>query len=329
MRNVQILATGVAVPSRLVTSKDIDLKMGHKEGFTEKLTGVKSRYYSDTETATDLACAAIHQAIENSHLTSSNDIDCIISASGTVEQAVPYNAAIIHSQLKLTHSTPAFDVNMTCLSALMAFDLASNMLSLGQYKTVLVVSSEIASVGIDWQNLETGGLFGDGAAAVILSLTENKQQGVIVSHFETFSEGVDLCVVKGGGTRFHPTKIEGDYNAYGLFEMKGKEVYKLASKYFTSFINNLFEKTSLTLDNIDWVVPHQASKKAMNYLHKSLNIRKDKIINILSLRGNQIAASIPSTLHELLTEYPIKKGDKILLVGTSAGLSIGAMIIEY
>ena len=67
----------------------------------------------------------------------------------------------------------------------------------------------------------------------------------------------------------------------------------------------------------------------MNYLHKSLNIRKDKIINILSLRGNQIAASIPSTLHELLTEYPIKKGDKILLVGTSAGLSIGGMIIEY
>jgi len=328
MRNIQILGTGVALPSRKVTSEEIDQKMGYKKGYTEKLTGMSSRYYVTNETASDLACESIKHAIKHSPLKSLDEIDCIISASGTTEQAIPYNAVLIHSKLNLSKTIPAFDVDMTCLSALMAFDLAANMLSLGQYEKILVVSSEVPSVGVDWVNIETGGIFGDGAAAVILSSSKDSSQGVLASYFETHSEGVELCVMKGGGTRFHPGNVDGDYVKYAMFEMQGKEVYKLAARHINKFMQILLEKSSLTIDMIDWVVPHQASNKALTYFTKILKLNSKKVISILSTRGNQVAASIPSTLHELITHYPVKKGDKVLLLGTSAGLSLGGMVIE-
>lgn len=329
---IQLLGTGVCLPRKQVTSADIDFQQGYRPGYTESKTGVKSRYYATTESASELAVAAIQQALSVNKLAI-DDVDCLIAASGTMEQSIPCNAAKIHARLALSRPIPAFDINMTCLSALMAMDMAISLLASGRYKKILIVSSEIASVGINLQDIKTAGIFGDGAAAIILSACDEPVTGpcpqVLTSHFETHSEGVDLCEIRGGGSLNHPSKIEGDYQLYGQFQMKGKELYKLTARIIDGFIDRALSEAGLSLQHIDWVVPHQASAYALSHLQKRLSLPDKKMINIFSTHGNQIAASIPTALHTLMHQNKLKKGDHILLIGTSAGLSIGCMVWKW
>jgi len=326
METLRILGSGIALPERVVQSSEIDKQQGLQKGQTETTSGVVSRYYATSESATDLALTAINDALANSgHRL--QDIDCLISASGTMEQAIPYNAAKIHSRLHFETPIPAFDVNMTCLSALMALNLAASMIASGQYKTILIVAAEVASVGIDWSDRETAGLFGDGAAALLVSHSADTHQGIVASHFATYSEGVDYCQIRGGGSLNHPSKIDGDYKPFGMFEMHGREVFRLSATVIDEFLMTLFAKLPFSLNDVDWVVPHQASALAMSHMRKRLQIPTEKVIHILPDRGNQIAASLPSALHELLVNHQSKKGDKVLLIGTSAGLSIGALVL--
>ncbi|WP_086934359.1 3-oxoacyl-[acyl-carrier-protein] synthase III C-terminal domain-containing protein [Agarilytica rhodophyticola] len=326
MRHIKILGTGVASPQKRVESIEIDRYHGVPAGRTEAICGVKNRAYATDESASSLAIEAIKNAISCANI-SIDDIDCIICASGTMEQAIPYNAAKVHALLKLNKPIPSFDINMTCLSALMAMDVASSFIEIGRYKNILICSSDLASVGLDWNNIEVGGLFGDGAAAMILCNTQ-ENIGIKAINFETYSEGVDYCQIKGGGSLHHPSKIHGDYRSYGQFNMKGKDLYRLTLKVIGKFCKDLLKIADYTLDDIDWIVPHQASKLAIEHLQKKLSLNPDKVINILSTHGNQIAASLPTALHYLLTSDRCKRGDKILLIGTSAGLSLGGMILE-
>jgi len=329
---ISISGTGVALPDKEITSSYIDLQQGYRKNYTEDKTGVATRFYASTESASDLAIMAINNALKVSKLTL-DDIDCIISGSGTMEQSIPCNAARVHARLHPPRPIPAFDINMTCLSTLMAMDIAVPMLLSKKHKHILIFSSDIASVGVDWEDIKTGGLFGDGAAAIILSSADHSQSNncprVLTSKFETYSEGVDYCEIKGGGSLHHPSKVNGDYRPFGKFQMKGPEIYKLAAKNLEDFIKRTLDDVGLKLDDIDWVVPHQASQLALVHLQKRLKLPQNKVINIIKNHGNQVATSIPTAFHTLLQKKELKKGDKILFVGTSAGVSLGAALWEW
>ncbi len=328
MKGVEIKGVGVASPERLVESVEIDRYLRIADGSTELRTGIRQREYVNDETAGELGVKAAYEALKDAGIDKS-DLDCIISASGTMEQAIPYNGARLHKLLKLNNPTPAFDVNMTCLSAVAAIDVANSLILSGTYNNILVVSSEVASVGLDWNDLEVGGMFGDGAAALVIGKTENEKQRILASHFETYSEGYDFCQIRGGGSLMHPRNVKGeDYAKYGLFEMQGKDAYRLTAKVIPSFMTALLSKAGLQLTDVDWVVPHQASKLALEHLQKRLEVPKEKLINILSEKGNQIAASIPIALHELFKNRDVRAGDRVMIIGTSAGLSLGGIILE-
>ncbi len=324
-----LLGTGAYQPKTVITSSHIDEMMGYPQGHTEKTTAVRTRHYAMNETATEMAAHAVTQALEKAKL-SINDIDCIIAASGTMEQAIPCNAALLHGAMKPIKPIPAFDINMTCLGSLNAIQLASTMLNAGQYNTILVYASDIASVGVDWSNIKVAGIFGDGAAALILSRHQaSRSQRIIASLFETHSEGKDYCKIIGYGTKHHPSKSLENYSEKCQFQMQGKEVYKLAASLLPSFANKLLQQAHLTMDDIDWVVPHQASPSGLKHIQKKLGISPDKHINIVADIGNQISASILTGLNYLLSNRPVKQGDKVLLIGTGAGLSMGGIILEY
>lgn len=327
MKRFEVLGTGVSLPALQVSSRRLDRQRGFAQGTVEKRTGVASRYYAVDESASDLAFYAIHHALENASL-SLIDIDCLIAASGTMEQAIPCSAAKILARLNPDIPIAAFDINMTCLSALMAMDVAASLLAAGQYKRILIVSSEIASVGLDWQHIETGGLFGDGAAALVVSRSTEEMRGIHNSLFRTYSEGVDLCQIKGGGSLHHPSRIKGDYSRYGMFEMRGKELYRLTSKVIKDFCKELLRNNTASTESIDWVILHQASGLALKHFEKMLHLDPEKMIHLLKNHGNQVAVSLPYGLHTLLTTKPIKHGDQVLLLGTSAGLSIGGLILQ-
>ena len=323
MNNINIIGTGKALPKNEVTASMIDKKCNLEEGKTFKITGLEKRYFLEDESVDALILSAINQALKNANL-SIDDIDCIIAASATMQQAIPYNGAGVHRILKPKRNIPSFDINMTCLSALRAFDVASNLLE--AYPTILIVTCDIASTGLDWSDIRTAGIFGDGASAMILQ--KSSRGGIVVSNFETYSEGFDFCQIRGCGTVNPPSFYEGDYKEVGYFEMNGKKLFKLSSKILPKFIHSTLESKGLTLDDIDWIVPHQASQASLNHIVRMLKVDKSKLIDIFHNHGNQVATSIPTALHELIMTKDLKSGQKVMLIGTSAGVGLGLVVWE-
>ncbi len=323
MKHINILGTGKSLPSCEVTAEDIDLQCNLAYGTTARITGLEKRYFLKDESASELMLKAINEALKNAKL-GIDDIDCIISANATMQQMIPFNGAGVHAILNPKKNIPSFDINMTCLSALRAFDIASNLLS--EYPTILIVSCDIASTGLDWSDIRTAGIFGDGAAAMVLGASE--RGGIVVSNFETHSEGFEYCQIRGGGTKLPPSTYLGEYKEIGVFEMNGKKLFKLSSKILPKFIDSTLKREGLTLDDIDWIVPHQASQASLSHIVRMLKVDKNKLIDIFKNHGNQVAASIPTALHELFMTKDLKSGEKVMLIGTSAGVGLGLVVWE-
>lgn len=204
----------------------------------------------------------------------------------------------------------------------------STLVAAGTYRHVLLVASEVASAGLNWSHKESAGLFGDGAAAVVISRTESTDSShIICSGMKTYSEGAELSQIRGGGTKIHPRNTN-TIEPF-LFEMNGKAIYKLTSKLLPNFVDTLLSSASFKMSDFDLVITHQASEMAMRLMAKKLRITNEQLVNILPSHGNMIAASIPLALHEAIIQKRIKRGDQVLLLGTSAGLSLGGMILEY
>lgn len=327
-RKVKILGTGSYVPTRVVKAEEIDALIGKAKGWSEKKSGVKQRYFVERETASYMAAKAVKSAIEDANLSLS-DIDCIVSASGTNEQAIPCNAALIQKQLGLQDSgIPCFDFNSTCLSFVTALDIMSYAIDQKRFQHVLIVSSEISSVGLNWDQLESSILFGDGACAFILSQSDTSS-GIIASKMETYSEGAEFSEIRGGGTKIHPRNFsEKTVNDF-LFDMDGRAIFKLSYKRLPGFLEGLFEQTRFSIKDMQMVIPHQASASAMKIIRKKLDVKEERFMSIIENYGNVIAASIPLAFHEALRLGKLKRGDLVLLLGTSAGLSIGGIVLEY
>lgn len=327
MRKIKIIGIGKYLPKKIVTSEEIDETLGLRSGWTEKKSGVKTRYYANGETASEMAAEAIKRALDHAGLTI-NDIDCIVSTSGTMEQPIPCTAALIHEKIKPTQPIPAFDINSTCLSFVTGFDVLSHMVHLHTYNRVILVSSDIASIGINPKQKESYVLFGDAAVACIIERSnEDECAGVIYSKMITNSEGAHLTEIRGGGSKLHPNyhKNEEDF----LFDMDGREVFRMSSKIITDFVGELLTKSNMTMNDIDLVVPHQASGMSMRILSGKVGIDENKLMNVIEHYGNTIAASIPLALHDAIHSGKLQKGHKVMLIGTSAGLSVGGVVFEY
>jgi 3-oxoacyl-[acyl-carrier-protein] synthase-3 len=277
-----------------------------------------------------LGAHAARRAIEAAGLTLS-DIDCLVGASGTMDQAMPSNAALMHRELGLSaRGVPAFDVGASCLSFLVAIDTLSWPIVAGRYRRVLIVASDLASCGIDWNKLESSAIFGDGAAAAVIGLAnDGDSSGIVASALSTFSEGADLCAIPAGGSRHHPSRIDDAFEPLTRFRMDGKGVFKLASAEMPSFIDRLLSEAGMSCSEFDWIVPHQASQLAITHLTRRLGFSPDKVVDIFAEHGNQVAASLPTALDIAIRDGRIRRGHRVLLLGTGAGLSLGGMVLEY
>jgi len=329
MRKIKIISTGKYLPKKIVSGIEIDRILGLSEGRSAQMSGVESRHYVEDESASEMGAYALMAALEKSELNY-DDIDAILCASGTAEQALPCTAALIQRQMKRPdRSIPCFDINSTCLSFVTAMDVASSLLETSRYKTIAIVSTEIASVGLNPNEHEAYSLFGDGAAAVVVSRgSETDRSRVIHASMKTFSEGSDFCKIRGGGTRFHPSKYDGKSEIF-QFSMEGRKIFKMVLENMEEFFNQSLSDANIKLEEIKFVIPHQASASGMELVRRKLKIPLEKYVDILKDHGNMIAASIPLGLHYLVASGKIARGEKIMLLGTSAGVSLGTLILEY
>lgn len=328
MPAVKITGMGRYLPRKKVLSSELDSQLNLPAGSVQKKSGLISRHFaSPDETTSYMGAQAALIAVQQANIQLT-ELDAIISACGVSEQAIPCTSALIQKQLGLEQTGIAcFDINSTCLSFITALDIASYLVEGGRYKRVLIVSSDIASAGLNWQDMETCTIFGDGAAACVLEKSDGTQR-ILSSHHETHSIGATFCQIEAGGTRL-PAKNPLKNLEQGLFYMDGKKVFKLAAKLVDSLVENLLCKAKLTMRDIDWFIPHQASLLAMHHIQKRVNIPTEKFVSIYSNHGNQIAASIPTALCTLIDSKQLHRGQLVLLMGTGAGLAAGGIIMEY
>lgn len=326
---VRIAGTGVYLPPTTRSSASIDRAIGRAVGITEKRTGIRERPVAETESSSFMAAEAARNALSDAGLQATA-LDMIISACAVPEQPIPAMAPLIQARLGLGQSgIPCFDVNASCLSFVTAFDLAAQMIDAGRARNILIVSSEIASRALPWQkDPDTAAMFGDGAAAAVLSTADNRQGGLVASRMESWSAGYHDCEIPAGGTRFDFQRDHQDFAEGAFFRMDGKAAYRLAARVVAPFLDKLLAKAGWRLADIDLVVPHQASRGAIDHLTSRLRIPRSKIVDLIASHGNQIAASIPTALHHAFAAGRIRKGNRVLVLGTSAGFSVGGLCLE-
>jgi 3-oxoacyl-[acyl-carrier-protein] synthase-3 len=325
---IRIISFGKYLP-RPIDSGDLEAKHELPQGWSVRYSGVSKRHMVTSETNGDMGAFAADEALGKANMTLDN-IQMIISAGGTYDYPIPNQASIIKSKMKsgLKYDTPAIDLDSTCLSFVTALDFASKILDGNTYKNILIVSSEISSKGVNPANWETLTLFGDAAAAVIVSFDEQAPSRVIKGMSKTYSEGVYHTIIEGGGNKYFYKDHPYDSELYS-FKMKGKKLLRLAKLKLPEFFQEFFKSTNYQMDNIDVFVPHQASKSGMMILDKLFKFPNGVVKSTLHKYGNCIAASIPLTLIDAIESGELKRGDTCLLAGTSAGFAIGAVLLKY
>ena len=328
--SIRIIGSGATVPATAVSREALDAKLGLLPGTLSAYGAARQRYVTTDETAAGLAAQACEQALAASGLAW-KDVDCLVAANATMDQGLPYNAALVHAQLGLqNHPIASFDVGASCLSFLAGLDIVSHLLHNGRYKTVMLVSADIATFGLNWKELRECGNFGDGAAAVVLRKSAPDEASCIrTSDFRTLSQGVHYCEIPAGGSRFHPERIAQPFEPLTKFSMDGKAVFKLVAGVMEGFIDDLLAASERTLQDIAAVVPHQASRLAIDHLSRRLDLPAHKVVDVFDEFANQVGASLPSALHRAIGSGRVRRGDDVLLIGSGAGVSLGGMVLTY
>jgi 3-oxoacyl-[acyl-carrier-protein] synthase III len=322
---VRIAGLGSYLPERIVTNSELEIKFGLQPGWIAKRTGVLERRYATNETTVSQAVAASTIALERSGINL-EQIDAIIGANLT-QQTIPCTAALVQLALGASDGSSAcWDVNATCLSFMMALHSAALLIATGQYKNILIFSSEIASPSLNPLEPESASLFGDAAAAIVLTASDDSS--LIGAKFQTFSSGSHLTQLLGGGTLHRPqTTLE--HPELNLFHMDGPAIFKHAARTFPPFLESFLDRIGWEISSIDALVPHQASGHGVQSISSRLGFTPDQVVFNLPLRGNCIAASIPLAMTEAFESGRIKRGDRIVLAGTAAGLTLGAVALIF
>ena len=308
-RHVEIAGYGVCLPKNTVQFKD----------------QTRYRVVENEETQLDLAEAAIQAALKNANL-SIKDIDCLVSASAVGVQPIPCTAALIHERVAKGLSIPAMDINTTCTSFISALSTMSYLIEAGEYHRVLIVSSEVGSLGLNPKQKESYELFGDGAAAFIFQAS-NKDKGVIASLQRTWSEGAHDTEIRGGLTSYQPKEYSEETKTNFMFDMKGKKILLLSARVIPEMFQEFQEKSGISKDAVDYIIPHQASR-ALPLVMDKLGVSKDKYLNIVSEYGNMVSVAVPFGLAYALDHGYVKEGDTIFLMGTAAGMTVNMLALK-
>jgi 3-oxoacyl-[acyl-carrier-protein] synthase-3 len=322
-----LAGTGTYEPADAVTSDALDSRHGRTPGTALKLGIRERRYACADETSSFMAAEAARRAAADAGWEL-GQIDALIGACGVMEQPIPGTAPLVQRRLGLGESgIPAFDVNATCLSFLPALDHAVAGMAAGKWRRVLIFAADIASAALDHGDLEASAIFGDGAAAVALEAGGTAR--ILASRLETYGDHSDLCRLEAGGTRLRPHEDLPGFLDRSRFRMEGIALFKITARRFPPFMARLFADAGLGPDEIATVIPHQASAPALAHLRRALGGDKERIVDTFAMLGNRIASSLPHSLAVARREDRLAPGSASLLVGSSAGVSLGGAIIRW
>lgn len=329
MRGIKILGTGQYVPETVVTNEDFAKIIETNNEWIESRTGIRERRFSQSVPNHEMAAAAAKEALSDSGV-SPEEIDLIIVTTCSQEFFYPNTACLVQNAVGAVNAA-AYDVNAACTGFICAVDIASRYLEDGDYRNILIVASERLSNQLDFEDRGTCVLFGDGAAAAVLTHCEKPFYSFLSAKGDPFKNLYCHIVTRTGGPYRKDGSVEEMLDTdkkRRYMQMDGKAVYKFAVDAMAAAMGRVLERAGLTVDDIDLVIPHQANIRIIQSAMKLMKLPEEKVyINIYN-RANTSSVCIPICLHELRRDGRIKEGMKICLVGFGAGLTSGAIIYE-
>jgi len=319
---------GSYIPKKLLKNSDFEKMVDTTDEWIVQRTGIKERYIADDNQSTsDLAYEAAKIAIDRSGVETS-DIDAIILATITPDYfCMPSTACIVADKLGIKDVT-AFDISAACSGFVYALNIAKAFIESGMKKNVLIIGAEKLSSIVDYSDRTTCVLFGDGAGAAVIGATDDKSKSVLDIKASSDGEYQDFLITPGGGSKNPCSKKVLDEGLHYL-KMKGNETFKLAVNTLTKDVKDILAENSLTSDDIDYFIPHQANFRIIDAVGKKLKIDKEKIVVTVQKYGNTSAASIPMAMNDWYEKGELKSGDLMLLDTFGGGLTWGSALVYF
>lgn len=332
MQGIKILGTGSYIPEMVVSNSDFEKFIETSDEWIFSRTGIRERHISNNEPTWYIGAMAAKKAIAAANV-SVEDIGVIIMSTVTGDYHTPAMSCLIQREIGAVGSM-AFDVNAACAGFVYAFDMGRRyLMTESSIKYALIVSAENLSKITNYEDRSTCVLFGDGAAATVVSLEENSIYSSFLGADGTGAHFLCAKAIHPAGKFSDPNSVKIDdkmpETSHQFLIQDGKEVYKFATKILPKAVITAAEKIGMDISNIDLIIPHQANVRIIETAADRLNLPLDKFYINLDKYGNTSSASIPIALDEAVRNGKIKSGDIVCFVGFGAGLTYGAVIFKY
>lgn len=324
MNEVQIIGTGSYAPCKIVSNDDISKIVDTNDEWIKSRTGIAQRRITEDENTSDICIKAAESALKSAGIDAS-EIELIIVATITPDYFTPSTACLVQKGIGALNAT-CFDLSSACSGFIYGLFTASQFICSGTYKTALVIGAETLSKILDWKDRSTCILFGDGGGAAVL--TASDKPGFLAFHAGSDGRGAEFLKCSAVPVKKAFTFEDADLYK-SLVTMNGREILKFAVKVMEETIKELLKKSELGIDDIKYIIPHQANYRIIEFTAKRLGIPESKFYMNLQNYGNTSAGSIPIALDEMVQKGLIEKGDKLLLVGFGGGLTWGGTIVEW
>lgn len=326
MLQAHITGWGVAVPERVLTNRDLVAMVDTNEEWILSRTGIRERRIASAEESTaTLGADAALQALEVSNLNPA-DVDLIIVATSSPEHIFPATASLIQDRIGAINAG-AFDLSAACTGFILAINMAAQAIRTGSVRNVIVIGAETLSRITDWKDRSTCILFGDGAGAFVLQASD-QPGGVLSAVMRSDGSGGDLLSLPGGGSKMPATQetvTHGDH----YIHMNGREVFRFATRVMAQATREVVAGAGLEMDDIALIIPHQANQRIIETAARGLKISLDRFVINLDRFGNTSTASIPLAAVEAIREGRLVAGDRVVFVGFGAGLTWGAVAVQW
>ena len=313
----RIVGTGSYLPPGVMTNEDFAKRLDTSDAWIRERTGIRERHIADeAQTSSDLALEASRRALQAAGVPAA-DIDLIIVATSTPDFVFPSTACLLQAKLGVKGAA-AFDVQAVCSGFVYALSVADNFVKTGNCRRALVVGAEVFSRILDWNDRGTCVLFGDGAGAVVLCASEQP--------------GIHASVLRADGSHAGMLSVPGNVNRGAIagspfLQMDGTAVFKFAVRVLEESARETAAKARMSLEDIDWLIPHQANVRILEALARKLGLPREKLVVTVDHHGNTSAASVPLALDEYLRAGRIRSGHRLMLQGVGGGFTWGSSLV--
>jgi 3-oxoacyl-[acyl-carrier-protein] synthase-3 len=327
----RILGTGHYLPPIVRTNHDLEKMVETSDAWIVERTGIRERRIApDGVVTSDMATEAARKALEAAELDP-KDLDLVIVGTVTPDMPMPATAVFVQQKLG-AGPCPAFDLSAACAGFIFGLSIADQFIRSGAMRHVLVVGVELLSRVVDWEDRTTCVLFGDGAGAVVLgpangASARGKPRGLLSTKIHSDGELATSLMIPGGGSAA-PQSLEVLELRKHKVHMKGQDIFKVAVKNLYAASKDALDATGLTAEEIDWICPHQANLRIIDFAATRLGVPKEKVLVNIDRVGNTSSASIPILLDESVRSGKVRAGDTIVMCALGAGISWGGAILR-